>query len=57
MSEPRPVDDRRLAKLQVASLVMLENPQRHTPLELRWAQEVLDLTVALREARDQLEAP
>ncbi len=51
MSEARPVDDRRLARLQMAARLILERAPQHTPLELRWAQEVLDLTVALQEAR------
>ena len=54
MTEPAPVDDTRLAKLGLAAAVMLGNPERHTPLELRWAQQVLDLATALAEARRQL---
>jgi hypothetical protein len=55
VTEPAPVDDARLAKLGLAATVMLGNPGRHTPLELRWAQQVLDLATALVEARRQLD--
>ena len=55
MIEPVPVDDARLAKLRLAAAVMLGHPDRHTPLELRWAQQVLDLATALAEARDRLD--
>ena len=54
MTEPAPVDDARLLKLRVAAALMLENPDRHTPLELRWAQQVLDLATALVEARAEI---
>jgi len=47
----RPVDDRRLARLHMGAAAILANPGAHTPLELRWAAEVRDLTVALAEAR------
>jgi hypothetical protein len=50
----RPVDDRRLAKLQLGALAILKSDRPHTPLERRWAQEVLDLCVALGEARGSL---
>ncbi len=55
MTEPAPVDDARLAKLRLAAAIMLGNPDRHTPLELRWAQQVLDLATALAQARDELD--
>lgn len=48
------MDDKRMAKIHMAARLILERPERHTPLELRWAKEVFDLTCALQEARDQL---
>jgi len=35
----------------MGAAAILANPGAHTPLELRWAAEVRDLTVALAEAR------
>lgn len=52
--EPQPVDQARLARLHVAARAIVERPERHTPLELQWAKEVVDLTVALQEARNQV---
>ena len=55
MNDPAPVDDARLVKLYLASQGILATPDRRTPLELRWAAEVRDLCLALREARAQLQ--
>jgi hypothetical protein len=52
--ESRPVDDRRLLRLQQAAVLILHRAESHTPLERQWAQQVLDLSVALREARARL---
>ncbi len=54
--EPEPVDDHRLTKLLVAAQAILGRPDRHTPLELEWARQVLDLATALRQARAELAA-
>jgi hypothetical protein len=53
--EPVPVDNARLAKLRVAAALVLLHDDRHTPLELRWAQQVLDLATALQAARSEME--
>ncbi len=50
---PAPVDDRRLVRLYLGASAILDQPDRHTPLELRWAREVRDLCLALTEARRQ----
>ena len=55
MTEPTPVDDARLAKLQIAAYAILERGESHTPLERQWAKEVFDLCAALREARAEIE--
>lgn len=53
--QPDPVDDGRLRRLHVAATAILLRGEAHTPLERRWAREVLDLTAALRSAREELE--
>jgi hypothetical protein len=55
MAEAEPVDDARLVRLHVAAQIILERAERHTPLERQWAKEVVDLAVALRAARDELD--
>ena len=55
MTEGSPVDDARLAKLQLAALAILQRSDGHTPLERQWAKEVFDLCSALREARAEIE--
>jgi hypothetical protein len=55
VSEAAPVDDARLFKLRLAAVLILEGSDRHTPLELQWAQQVLDLSTALAEARQRLD--
>lgn len=52
--QPNPVDAARLARLHLAARMILDRPDSHTPLELQWATEVLDLTTALDEARQDL---
>ncbi|HLN18332.1 MAG TPA: hypothetical protein VK277_16445 [Acidimicrobiales bacterium] len=52
--ESQPVDERRLVRLQQAAVLILYRAEGHTPLERQWAQQVLDLTVALRQARARL---
>lgn len=54
MTEAGPVDDARLFKLRLAAVLILESADRHTPLELQWAQQVLDLSTALAESRQRL---
>jgi len=48
----RAVDDRRLARLQMAAALILQRGDAHTPLERQWAREVFDLAAALRALRD-----
>ena len=54
MTEPAPVDEARIARLYLAARLILDRPDRHTPLERQWAKEVFDLTVALQEARQEI---
>lgn len=51
---PDPVDEARIARLYLAARLILDRPDRHTPLERQWAKEVFDLTVALQEARQEI---
>jgi hypothetical protein len=51
VSEPHPVDDRRLVTLRLAALAILREGSDHTALERQWAQSVLDLATALAEER------
>ena len=54
MTAPDAVDEARIARLYMAARVILDHPERHTPLERQWAKEVFDLTVALQEARQEV---
>jgi len=54
MAEAAPVDETRIARLYLAARVILDRPDRHTPLERQWAKEVFDLTVALQESRQEI---
>ncbi len=54
-NERAPVDDARLNRLELAARVILDRPERHTPLELQWATQVADLAAALRQARRELD--
>jgi hypothetical protein len=51
VSDPQPVDDRRLVTLLLAAMAILREGSDHTPLERQWAQSVLDLATALAEER------
>jgi hypothetical protein len=55
VTEPSPIDDARLTKLQIAAYAILERGEAHTPLERQWAKEVFDLCAALRQARAEIE--
>ena len=51
LPEPTPVDEGRRAKMMLAAVLVLRKPDV-TPLERRWATEVLDLCAALGEERE-----
>jgi hypothetical protein len=54
VAEAAPVDEARIARLYMAARLILDRPDRHTPLERQWAKEVFDLTVALQAARQEI---